>query len=488
MNIQKPVVVHTYQPVCSTVFQPPGLGDFLRGTLALFQLAGKHGFDLRLDFTGHILSQFIQMHDTIPFMEKRKVHEFFNSNICNLEPFLASLPGDRIEFVYTHAVPREHVDDGCRAFILERFQPVSSLNDYVRRGRHDLNLDKFCTVHLRMGDDLMDKSAPSLELIDRWFNGYILPRWGQNVFVISDNFEIKKLLFDRYRIKTLDCRPVHLGLGKSTGDNSKHVRDTLAEFYLMAESEEIYQYSVYPWGSGYSDICSLLYSIPITKMKSMPQGQEGSADMATSENRAPEKATKKVLNVGGNNKSITIPTCYDGWQHDLLDIDPRGNPDVLCDARELWKLPPRQYDSIYCSHNLEHFYRHDVDKVLKGFRIILKKNGFILVRVPDLNAVMQCVIDGGLDIDDVLYKTSNNIPILVRDVIYGWHVEIEKSGNDFFAHKTGFTEKSLVNVLKTNGFSSIKSWRSSLEIIALAFISPPDKLIVDDILKSLGNC
>ena len=30
----------------------------------------------------------------------------------------------------------------------------------------------------------------------------------------------------------------------------------------------------------------------------------------------------KVLNVGGNSKRIQIPSCFDGWQHDLLDIDP----------------------------------------------------------------------------------------------------------------------------------------------------------------------
>src|SRR5450631_3111153 len=85
---------------------------------------------------------------------------------------------------------------------------------------------------------------------------------------------------------------------------------------------------------------------------------------------------KKVLNVGGNDKAISIPPCFDGWKHDLLDIDPTVKPDILCDARELWKMPPRQYDAIYCSHNLEHYFAHDVLNVLKGFRLMLKKEGF----------------------------------------------------------------------------------------------------------------
>lgn len=193
---------------------------------------------------------------------------------------------------------------------------------------------------------------------------------------------------------------------------------------------------------------------------------------------------RKVLNVGGNDKAIPIPPCFDGWQHDLLDIDPQGNPDVLCDARELWRLPPRQYDAIYCSHNLEHYHRHEVINVLKGFKIVLKKDGFIFVRVPDIDAVMRRVIEQGLDIDDVLYDAACG-PILVRDVIYGYHVKIERSGNDFFAHKTGFTEKSLLNVLRDNGFISISTWCGNLEVAALAFLTQPEKIRSDALIESL---
>ena len=43
----------------------------------------------------------------------------------------------------------------------------------------------------------------------------------------------------------------------------------------------------------------------------------------------------KVLNVGGNSKAIALPPIFDGYEHLLLDIDPTGKPDLLCDAREL---------------------------------------------------------------------------------------------------------------------------------------------------------
>ncbi len=163
---------------------------------------------------------------------------------------------------------------------------------------------------------------------------------------------------------------------------------------------------------------------------------------------------RKVLNVGGNNKAIPLPSQYDGWDHVLLDIDPTGNPDVLCDARELKSLAPKQYDSVYCSHNLEHYYHHDVAKVLAGFIHVLKEDGFVFVRVPDMKAIMKMAVERDLDMDDPLLQAPEGY-LSVRDIIYGWGEKIEQSGCDFFAHKTGFSQNSLFSALQSAGFPLI---------------------------------
>ncbi|MGY8720237.1 MAG: methyltransferase domain-containing protein, partial [Verrucomicrobiia bacterium] len=133
---------------------------------------------------------------------------------------------------------------------------------------------------------------------------------------------------------------------------------------------------------------------------------------------AEQSEKMKVLNVGGNNKSIPLPPYFKDFEHLLLDIDPRGKPDVVADARELDKLEAKQFDAIYCSHNLEHYYRHDVMKVLKGFHHVLKDQGFAEIRVPDIHAVMTTLVDEEKDIDDVLYDSPAG-PITIRDVVYG---------------------------------------------------------------------
>jgi SAM-dependent methyltransferase len=183
--------------------------------------------------------------------------------------------------------------------------------------------------------------------------------------------------------------------------------------------------------------------------------------------------SKRVLNVGGNNKAIELPRQYAGFQHVLLDIDPRGSPDIVGDARQLAAFEGSQVDAVYCSHNLEHYYRHEVPRVLAGFLHVLKDGGFAHIRVPDIGALMQVTVERGLDIDDVLYQSPEG-PVMVLDVLYGLSPEIERSRQDFYAHKTGFTRKSLVAVLLRSGFTNVYSGASNLEIMVVAFKGTPD--------------
>lgn len=182
-----------------------------------------------------------------------------------------------------------------------------------------------------------------------------------------------------------------------------------------------------------------------------------------------------VLNVGGGSKDIPIPAHYAHWTHLLLDIAPRFGVDVVRDARELDLLDPGQFDAVYCSHNLEHYYRHDCAKVLSGFLHVLKPDGYAEIRVPDLNTAFRSMVNRNLDIDDELYLTNTGMPISVHDLVYGLGMEIEQSGEDFYAHKSGFTPKSLMKALRDAGFQTIVISEHAVihEVRALAFKSEP---------------
>jgi SAM-dependent methyltransferase len=181
---------------------------------------------------------------------------------------------------------------------------------------------------------------------------------------------------------------------------------------------------------------------------------------------------KRVLNVGGNSKDVPIPAHYAGWENVVLDIDPKNNPDVVCDARRLETRPPGEFDAIYCSHNLEHYWRHDLPDVLAGFLHVLRPEGFAEVIVPDMKAVFEEMLKRNLDIDEPVYISPAG-PITTNDIVYGYGREIEESGHDFYAHKNGFTDRSLYHALRTAGFEHVFVAYGKLEVSALAFPSEP---------------
>jgi hypothetical protein len=116
-----------------------------------------------------------------------------------------------------------------------------------------------------------------------------------------------------------------------------------------------------------------------------------------------------------------------------------------------------------------------VPKVLQGFRHVLKPTGFAMIRVPDMESVMRTVVEQGLDLDDVLYESAYGVGILVRDVFYGWGLQMELSGQNYYAHKTGFTQKSLEAILKLNGFRFFWVQRTPFNLTVVAFLRKPAK-------------
>lgn len=164
-------------------------------------------------------------------------------------------------------------------------------------------------------------------------------------------------------------------------------------------------------------------------------------------------APRRFLNVGGGSKAVPVPGHFAGWEHLLLDLNPAGGADIVLDARRLAELPAAQFDAVYCSHNLEHYYAHEVPVVLLGFAHVLKPGGFVELRVPDVDAVIREALRRGLDLEDALYGSPAGA-VSVHDVLYGFGPEIAR-GNAYYAHKTGFTARSLRRVLAQAGFREV---------------------------------
>ena len=176
----------------------------------------------------------------------------------------------------------------------------------------------------------------------------------------------------------------------------------------------------------------------------------------------------KVLNVGGS--VAAMPARYDGYEKVLLDIDADVKPDLCFDAKDLRGRADlrEQFDVVFSSHCLEHFYRHDVAVVLEGFNHVLSAEGYVDIRVPDVGKLINHMRERNLSVTDTWYRTGDNQPISFHDALFGWNVAMS-NGNLYYAHRCGFTSASLSTALAEAGFKSVWVAATGLDLHALAY-------------------
>ena len=139
----------------------------------------------------------------------------------------------------------------------------------------------------------------------------------------------------------------------------------------------------------------------------------------------------------------------DNWKEIRFDIDKNVNPDIVGTLIDMKLVKTNSVDAIYSSHNIEHVFPHEVPIVLKEFHRVLKDDGIVVLKCPDLQSVCEAVINDKLL--EPLYETSDGNKISPIDILYGWRVAIAQ-GNEYMAHKSGFTYSALKGAFDEAGF------------------------------------
>ncbi len=191
---------------------------------------------------------------------------------------------------------------------------------------------------------------------------------------------------------------------------------------------------------------------------------------------------KNVLHVGcGIIESGKLHKMFQSpeWNEIRLDIDPSVQPDIIASLTDMHMIKTESIDAVYSSHNLEHLYPHEVPIGLGEFCRVLKKTGFSLITLPDLQAVAALIVADKLDEPAYQSPAGSIAPI---DILYGYRKSMAE-GNLFMAHKTGFTAKTLSNSILQAGFAWVKvASDSGFNLWAKAYKSPPDQTTAEEFL------
>jgi predicted SAM-dependent methyltransferase len=147
-----------------------------------------------------------------------------------------------------------------------------------------------------------------------------------------------------------------------------------------------------------------------------------------------------VLHVGAGTGKL--PEWIKATREVKLDLDPRNQPDIVADMRNLGNIGP--YDGVYCCHALEHVSRDDGLKTLREFRRVLKPGGKAIVVVPDLEGITPT--------DHVLYESEAG-PVTGADMYWGMQSLIERWPH--MAHKFGYVARTLKAAFHQAGFRDV---------------------------------
>ena len=159
---------------------------------------------------------------------------------------------------------------------------------------------------------------------------------------------------------------------------------------------------------------------------------------------------KTFLHVGcgRKNKSRCKGFNNDNWREIRFDIDKNVNPDIVGTLTDMKSVETGSVDAVYSSYNIDHIFPHQVPIALREFYRVLKEDGMVVITCPDLQSVCEAVIQNGLL--EPLYDSPSG-PISPIDTLYG-HRRFIAEGNEYMAHKGGFTYSVLDGAFYEAGF------------------------------------
>lgn len=263
-----PLIIHRYLTKTYTNPQPPGFADFLRGTIALYQLACKNNYTLKIDVNSHPIFKFLD----IP----KESSVTLDENVPTIEiipPIAYDAMHGIIELglrcndlvILTNAFYNEQCMTDEYQFIRSILTPSRLLSEYIETIKTSIQLHApYIVIHARIGDTfLVYKNDVQENIIDKIRN-YIkmisTNAPAQSVLFIADSYQLKESVKDLCKITAI--HPIHTGSLDTinTIDTDERLVATLAEFFIMSKASSIYCINFYD-GSGYSKICSKIYSI-----------------------------------------------------------------------------------------------------------------------------------------------------------------------------------------------------------------------------------
>ena len=193
-----------------------------------------------------------------------------------------------------------------------------------------------------------------------------------------------------------------------------------------------------------------------------------------------------AVNPDAWNREPRIVNLGSGGSYDPLelqvDLDEAPHIDFHCDIRKLPTEWENSFDVAKATHVLEHFDFAETASVLAEWLRILKPGGRVEICVPDLQVYAETIAEGKIDVLAQGGIWGDQAHPFWQQKPYGGYDETKtrwlKHSNDHNHHKSGFTARFLIDLMKDIGFVNVTAERRLMyaEVHAVGYKEKPVEL------------
>lgn len=258
-----------------------GFGDYIRGSLSLIQICQIHNLQFDMNYVNHPVSKFLtnttNNDDLVNSINYNGVSMFTDNNFDRNDKTYHKRMIDLLNsvttshyYLFCNSFPIVDPSPIQRRIVASKIQPNENLQEAIKTTMSELGLERdgYRVIHIRTGDRyLLNNARLDTNLINK-----VVSTINKNVsrlspfkyLILSDNVELKKVLSTIYSsdkfVIQIDKSITHLGEGAVKDDES--VKNTLVDFFLLAQSNAIISMSPYLHESSFSKYCGILFGIP----------------------------------------------------------------------------------------------------------------------------------------------------------------------------------------------------------------------------------
>lgn len=241
-----------------------GLGDRLRGTIAIYQYCRLNNIQCIFDATFSEFGKFLK--NSKPNNPNLNINTPIASilNIYDDDQAIKNLIDNELKdkneaFVFCNSFPQVPLSSEDLDFLNYITEPIDELKEKVDNLLSKLN--NFTIQHFRFKDGIdpdYKKCKDCYKLLKKTYN--------KTDILMSNSKVFKDYVLDRKKIKLIKCdgcEQLHIGNNSS----SKVVEFTLIEYYILCKSKSINTYSEYDWISAFVYWPAQFYNIEVKNLK-----------------------------------------------------------------------------------------------------------------------------------------------------------------------------------------------------------------------------